>query len=155
MHTWKLAEQLLTAYQKDHRESFYTIIHHCRTGCRWIQSSQQNNALIKKYNLLFHHTFHPPWVWNANHSWVAAAVCNAFKIHYKLYQDCKHLCLSAYICIENQYGYAKVFEKILQRSQQFYRSITTLISLYGIFYGFAIWEKYMVPAYLSFFLGER
>lgn len=58
-----------------------------------------------------------------------------------------------------------MFEKVLQLSQQFYRSFTTLISLYGVFYVFAIqeniwpqftnpscWEKDSSPSQLKFLL---
>lgn len=83
------------------------------------------NVLIKKYNLLFHPTFYPPGILMLIIHGLLLFV-NTFKIHHKLYQDCKYLYISAYRCIENQYCYGKVFEK----------NITTISAVLPIHYYF-------------------
>lgn len=122
--------------------------------CEYNNLFQQNNTLIRKYNLLFHHTFYPSWIWNANHSCFAAVVCNTFKIHYKLYQDCKHLYISAYICIENQYCSAKVFEKYYN----YLSSSTGWLLLwfpFMIFFMFLQYEKIYGPSLLILLVGRK
>lgn len=98
-----------------------------------IISFRRTMHLLKSIICCFIIPFFLPCICNANHSWFAAVVLTSLKFianYTKIINTC--IFLHTYVQ-KNQYCHLKCLEKILQLSRQFRRSITTLISLYGIF----------------------